>query len=79
MTKLRRLINEAKESCSFRGHKMKRFEHSVPYNGIMWGTAYSECKVCGMSVLCNTRLAPNDIEIGGEAVALTCRGENETN
>lgn len=72
MTKLRRLINEAKKSCEFRGHKMRQFEHSIPYNGIMWGHAYSECKICGKSVMCNTRPAPNDIDIGGEAVALSC-------
>lgn|GEM_PF-4169154 len=74
MTKLRRLINEAKKSCEFRGHIMKRFTHSVPYNGIIWGHAYSECEACKKSVMCNAKPAPNDIEISGEAVALHCLG-----
>lgn len=52
---------------------MKRFTHSVPYNGIMWGMSVFECKVCGKQIICNARCQPNDIEIGGEAVALSCK------
>ena len=72
MTKLKRLQKEALKSCIFRGHKMKRFEQCRPYVGIRVGTSYAECKVCGKSVLCNARPEPNQIEIGGEAVASNC-------
>lgn len=70
--KLAKLIREAKEACKFRGHTMKRFTHEVPYNGVLCGMAYSECKVCGKQVVCEARPEPNGIEIGGEAVALGC-------
>jgi len=69
MTKLERLIREAKESCKFRGHKMKPFSHKYK----MWSS--SECKICHMEVVVKVDPAPNDINIGGEAVALHCINE----
>lgn len=67
MRTLERLRLEALESCEFRGHKMSRFVslHS-------WAKV-ADCKVCGMSVYINATPAPNDINIGGEAVALHCK------
>ena len=74
MTKLRRLINEAKESCEFRRHKMKQFERHD-----YWPTVrYSHCSICDKQVVVNSCPQPNGIEIGGKAVALNCGGENET-
>lgn len=68
MRKLEQLRISALESCRFRGHKMTRFAslHS-------WAKV-SDCKTCGMTVIVNSRPAPNGIDIGGEAVALTCVG-----
>lgn len=68
MKKLQSLINSAKESCSFRGHKMDRFNHNE--DGY---SAYSACLCCGKTVVVNTRPMPNDIDICGEAVALNCK------
>lgn len=34
--------------------------------------AYALCKICGKSVVVQINPAPNDIDIGGEAVALGC-------
>jgi transcription elongation factor Elf1 len=72
MSKLEKLIREAKESCERRGHKMRRFEHSKPFNDIMHGHATSECKICGKVVHVNSRPLSNEINIYGEAVALSC-------
>ena len=72
MSRLERLRKGALAACEYQGHKMKRFEHSIPYNGIMRGHIYSECKICGKGVMCNSNPAPNEIDIGGEAVALGC-------
>jgi len=36
--------------------------------------SYSKCKACGMCVHVNIEPAPNEINIGGEAVALQCPG-----
>jgi len=68
MRKIERLKREALEACRFRGHTMHPF--------INFGvTAYSQCKICGRSVAVHPYPRPNDIEIGGEAVALHCREE----
>lgn len=65
MRVLTRLINEAKESCSFHGHKMLPFERHQNW-------ARSECSVCRKAVHVIANPLPNDINIGGEAVALSC-------
>jgi len=72
MTKVQRLIKEAKESCTFRGHQMKPFSHKYK----KWSS--SECKVCGMGCNVNTDPAPNEIDISGEAVALHCVADVES-
>ena len=66
MTKLRRLQLEALGSCRFRGHRMSRFEHSTPDNAV------SSCLDCPATVQVLSHPAPNQIDIGGEAVALNC-------
>ena len=67
MTKLARLKREALEACSFRGHDMTRFHNSSRID------AYATCKICGKLVGVNAYPAPNDIDIGGNALALGCK------
>ena len=66
MRKIERLRCEALESCKFRGHTMSRF---TTYNRTLQG---SRCLICDRQVTINSRPAPNEIDIGGEAVALDC-------
>jgi hypothetical protein len=62
------LRKQANEGAEFRGHSLQ------------WSVRHSEsrtihigvCTRCEMQVTVNTRPQPNDIDIGGEAVALTC-------
>ena len=62
------LKREATMAVQWRGHILKRWQTGVSiYQG------YAECRVCGMSVHVDTNPQPNGIDIGGEAVALTCR------
>ena len=59
MTKLQ---IEAIKSCEFRGHDMSAFnKHNI-----------SECKTCKAWVQTNNKPAPNEINIGGPAVAMHC-------
>ena len=60
------LINQAIGSCEWRGHKMGDFEPIAQH------IAVSCCKQCNMQVAINTHPLPNEIDIGGEAVALDC-------
>jgi len=66
MTHINRLKQEAAESCRFRGHNMGRFQTDK------YG-ASATCNVCGAEVQVTPRPMPNEIEIGGEAVALNCK------
>ena len=70
MTKWNRLKKEALEACKFRGHKMNTFGFTVSPHGDMKGGSY--CKKCGKGVFITTRPLPNEIDFGGEAVALGC-------
>lgn len=65
MRKIDRLIKSAKESIEFRGHKMRPFTKGKEM-------AYYVCDDCFMSVRVNPNPAPNECEIMGEAVAMTC-------
>lgn len=67
MRKIERLRKEALESCKFRGHRMELFNRLC----LHWWS--SKCKDCGMTVQVNDAPDANEIEIGGEAVALHCR------
>jgi len=59
------LVVQATDSAEFRGHTLTWT--------IEGGRAVGTCLVCGMRVHCTTHPAPNDIDIGGEAVALNCQ------
>ena len=68
MTRFEKLQAQAFNSTSYRGHTL----------GIWWKQLEKDsqsrtCRTCGMEVVINRAPAPNQINIGGEAVALTCR------
>ena len=69
MKKVEKLKKEALGACKLRGHKMERFQYII--NG-GWIRGGSKCKKCGKYVTINTNPLPNQIEIGGDAVALNC-------
>lgn len=64
-TLLAKSKKEALKSCRFRGHKMKRF---LDYKGF----SVSSCRLCGREVTVIESPLPNEIDIGGEAVAVYC-------
>lgn len=67
----RKLKLEALAVCRIRGHSMNRFrQHHFFLN-----RHYSHCKKCDMQVEINRQPMPNQIDIGGEAVALNCIGK----
>ena len=70
MTKLERLRKEALAACEYQGHKMKRFQKI--YNGIAGITAFSNCKICDKQAVIIEKPQPNEIDVGGEAVAVGC-------
>lgn len=76
MRRIDRLIKEAKESMIFRGHKPTRTDVSK-LGGIRtakrWYSVIIYCKDCDMWVQCLDKPDPNQIDIGGPAVALNCR------
>lgn len=65
---IEKLRREAATACRFRGHVMRW----TVWHGEWQTLCYGACVRCGMLVSCNTKPMPNEIEIGGEAVALTC-------
>jgi hypothetical protein len=75
MTKYERLRKEAKETAEgFRGHKLTTFTiHKAMFSdGRKKIIAIAECKKCGKYVVVRTHPLPNEIEIGGAALALGC-------
>lgn len=72
-TKIRRLKEEAIKGCKFRQHKMSKF-YKIPLNQIHGSKLYfiSTCDKCLMQVTVIPKPDPNECEISGEAVALTC-------
>lgn len=75
MTKYERLKKEAKQSAEgFRGHKLGNFQihkfmRSGGHNRVR---SQAICKVCGKFVTIVTHPLPNEIEIGGNALAFGC-------
>lgn len=64
------LRRSARLSAHRRSHFLTPFrKHSEDHNNTC---ATAICRNCGMTVTVNTRPAPNQIDIGGEAVALNC-------
>lgn len=71
MSKFRMLIVEAKEACSFRGHDMPRIWASDDRH------FYACCQKCGRQAMVTISPLPNEIDIGGEAVAVNCNTPTE--
>ena len=66
MTKLQRLKKDATASAKFRGHNLK------------WSGTLGTCKTCDKWVQVMVKPLPNDIEVGGTAVALNCENQYGT-
>jgi hypothetical protein len=69
----RRLRREARTAAASRGHRMARFSPLLPSTGL-GGYSDAACTACGAAVRIETAPAPNSIDIGGEAVAVSCTG-----
>ena len=69
MARMSTLQRSAAESCELRNHWMS------PFTTLSDTRAVATCTRCGMEVQVNTKPAPNEINIGGEAVALNCNPE----
>lgn len=67
-----RLRRSAREACKGRGHDMAPFQQHG--GGLLKHKPrqYSECRRCHMWVEVNADPAPNEIDIGGSAVAVNC-------
>lgn len=75
-SKLSTLKRQAQKSTGLRGHQMRWF---TPYGRA--GGPFSQrgqCKTCGMEVQLDENPAPNGIDIGGRALALTCAHPMQT-
>jgi len=73
MTRLRKLVNEAKRSMENRGHKPGRVQYALlkDQNGHPIG-ARIRCIGCHKPVFVTVYPQANEIDIGGEGVALNC-------
>ena len=69
-SKLTLLKREALEACKTHKHKMRRFINLNEHKSKSW------CLECLMEVEVNKKPYPNEIDIGGEAIALDC-GDND--
>jgi hypothetical protein len=65
----RALEAEARAACERRGHRMHPF---VALGDWHPHETRAVCSACGREVTVNLRPMPNEIDIGGEAVALNC-------
>jgi hypothetical protein len=71
LTEYLRLKAQARMSAENRGHELTKFKALV--NTPRKHTAEATCKHCNMGVVVNDNPAPNEISVGGEAVALHCK------
>lgn len=65
------LTIEAAESATARGHDLTPFSRVTAW-GYRPGATRSTCRACGREVTVNPHPMPNQVAIGGEAVALNC-------
>ncbi len=75
MRKAQRLKRDARAAATWRGHSMRLF---IPvgtreYKPIQWAAC---CRNCSAAMVVNIKPAPNEIDIGGTAVALNCPVNN---
>jgi hypothetical protein len=57
------------EAAAFRGHEI---EWEPLYKMLSRKIQNGKCRKCGMECQINTNPLPNEISIGGEAIALNC-------
>lgn len=69
----RRLRREARAAAAWRGHSLARFSPLLPSTG-RGGYSDSTCTACGAAVRIETSPAAYSIDVGGEAVAVSCTG-----
>lgn len=69
---LQQLKNEATLSTTFRGHHLGEWQDVVDERGSL-----NECLECGKKVCVVVKPLPNEIDIGGEAVALSCTDQSK--
>lgn len=73
MKKIDVLEKSARESATWRGHKLNRFSPAkIHSNGKQ--QSFARCLECGALAAVDTQPLPNDIDISGTAVALNCKG-----
>lgn len=71
LVRLSTLKRRAQAATKYRGHRMRW--------GVVYGRAngpksqHGQCRDCGASVSVHERPAPNDIDVGGLAVAVNCK------
>ena len=60
------MMQEAREAATFRGHEVKNWN-------VLGNDCYLlVCKDCKMEVMVKEFPLPNEIQVGGEAIALSC-------
>ena len=72
-TRLAQLKQSAMESARYQGHVMTRFQAHGPRSKPSTERFTAVCKQCGASVTVDLNPPLNGIDIGGEAVAVSCR------
>jgi hypothetical protein len=72
--KIASLRREAREAAKWRGHDLTRFKQHDYWSQVQW----AKCRNCDARVACNARPAPNEIDIGGDAVAVGCPVEDRS-
>ena len=70
---IKKLIKEAIEAATWRGHELGKFEHGVMNSYPGGKYAYAECIYCSKWVQCEENPSPNSIDIGGPAIAVGCK------
>lgn len=70
MTRYEILKSDAINAAKSRGHRLGRFGFVLQANRMIGN---SLCRDCGASVTINTNPMPNQIDIGGSAVAVDCQ------
>jgi hypothetical protein len=69
MASLGTLKRYAQSATAWRGHYLR---WHAPHHGEARSYQTAECVRCGKDVCINTLPMPNEIDIGGSAVALNC-------
>jgi len=73
MATMAQLRREARAAAEARGHALGKFPSVPAWAAAMGGSSTAECDTCGAWVQVIAKPAPNEIGIGGSAVAVNCR------